>query len=182
MQATTLVAQPVSAKHLRIECRSRSSARQHDAKSPEVFKVLGGAEWQLTLHSYIFDMLKVIHKKDVPGLDDLCRIMAGDARTKSLNIGLRHRRVKPPSAKACPPVAPNLTADEVTTDGVHIPALILAGLPSSSSSSVSTPLPKFASLSLLVPKEFCATTNAVQTKKLPVKLSTIAKKVFKTSK
>ena len=165
MQATTLVAQPMSAKHLRIECRSRSSARQLDAKSPEVFKVLGGADWQLTLHSYIFDMLKVIHKKDMPGLDDLCRIVAGDARTKSLNIGLRHRRVKPRSAKACPPIALNLTADELTADGVHIPGLIPACLPSSSSSSVSTPLPDSAALSSLVTKDYLATNVAVPVKK-----------------
>ena len=90
-----------------------------DAKSLEVFKVLGGAERQLTLHSYIFDVLIAIHKKDKAGLDNLCIIMACDARTKSLNICLRHRRAKPPSAKACPPVAPNLTADEFTADDVQ---------------------------------------------------------------
>ena len=109
MLATTLVAQTVSAKHFRTECRSLSSARQLDAKSLEVFKVLGGAERQMMMHSYLFDVLKAIHKKDVPGLNNLCRIMAGVARTKSLNIGLRHRSVKPSSAKACPPVAHHFT-------------------------------------------------------------------------
>ena len=119
MQATILVAQPVLAKHVRTECRSRSSARQIGAKSIREFKVLGGAERQLTLHSYIFDVLNAIHKKDKADLDHLCIIMACDARAKSLNICLCHRRAKPPSAKACPPVAPNLTADEFTANDVQ---------------------------------------------------------------
>ena len=52
-----------------------------DAKSPQVFKALDGTERQFTFHNYIFDVLKAVHKKDVVGLDDLCRIMAGDAKT-----------------------------------------------------------------------------------------------------
>ena len=94
------------------------------------------------LHIYIFDVLEAVCKKDVVGLDNLCRVMAGDAKTISPEVGLRHRRVKPPSAKACPPVAPHLVADELKADGVHVPAPpgtfaspVPAGLPSSSSSS-----------------------------------------------
>ena len=133
-------------------------------KSPQVLKASGGLERQLTLHTYIWDVLKAVHKKDVASLNNLCRIMAGDAKTKSLNVGLRHRRVKPPLAKASFPVAPNFTADELKEDGVHVPAFpttsalaAATGLPSSSSSLIAPVVASVADsepLSSLAPKAF----------------------------
>ena len=148
-------------------------------KSPHVVKFAGGTERQVTLHTYIFDVLKAVYKKGVAGLDNLCRIMAGDAKTKSLNVRLRHRKLKPPSAKAAVLARPNLTVAELAAEGVRIPQDVAKSCPASASSSASASTGDAMLLSALAPKDVFAKMHGPPLKKPLVKFSALAKTIFK---
>lgn len=158
-----------------------------DDGSPEVFRSRDGAEAHVTMHSFMWDALKAVHRLSGADLDNICLRMLGDVKTKSWNPGLRH------TVRKVVPIA-DVAADVGPAPSPFIPTVPPVPLPAPPSDPLDAPLsslmPALAPAHVAAHEfktpahEYMALMRAAEAPKAApkMKLSAMAKKVFAANK
>ena len=118
-----------------------------ERRSFQVIRTYEGTERTITIHKFIWDCLKLVHRQQQKDLDDLVRRMVGDVKKYGLNPGLRHPKAKakvlhappalpsllpahpvvplppllPPPAPAPAPKPPSLLVSALAASAAHVP-------------------------------------------------------------
>ncbi len=152
-----------------------------DVQSPQVVRSFGGAERQVTLHVFIWDVLKAVHKKRPKDMDELVRRMVGDVKKYGLNPTLRHPK---PKGAAAPPPVPAAAAAAGPTPAPPIPAPAVAAAaapaPPACPPAAAPAAPSHVSHKDFLVKALAAVKHSAKhgPKKKPLKLPKLAYKHF----
>ena len=151
-----------------------------DVQSPQVVRSFGGAERQVTLHVFIWDVLKAVHKKKPKDMDELVRRMVGDVKKYGLNPTLRHP--KPKGAAAPPPVPAAAAAGPTPAPPIPAPAVAAAAAPAPPACppAAAPAAPSHVSHKDFLVKALAAVKHSAKhgPKKKPLKLPKLAYKHF----